>query len=207
MIVENYKNIIKHEFISDYKNSYEKLLCSFSKMLINIIYIEQIYRNQQEITPKMDVGSIYVSKHLYLLSVSDLILAIYAAVYDTGSDVITINKFKNIITQKWCIDNKKNIIYNRINSSSWKTASSQILQKKLEFFRNKVIAHNLYNIEDMNIELQPIFDLHKSACDLLDILSFGIIDYGLAMNYNSVNEYFEKERAAITEFVNDYLGI
>lgn len=203
-----YSDIIRHEYIEDYKKWHKNLFYALSNLVFDISYLRVSFDNQFAHEVDINIGAATVAQRLYKNCFEGAIIKLYRYVFDTGKDTISLIRFKNKVKDVYVKNEYRLSVQQAIATTSWNTKEFKEIKVKVELkmkeFRNNLIAHNLDNDElDVSITVDELEEIFNCACQLLIALSFQPLDF--YKKYEGSGVDFSLEKDTITEFINTYL--
>ena len=204
MITIKYTDVILPEYIDKYVEMQKALFLDFNRIVFDIVFLQKALANKEL---NLLYDSMLVIEKLFGNEFQYLIIKISRCLFDTGTDVITLPRFKNRIIRDFIKPEYKQDVCDIVKNSRWNSdeIKDTISRVKISIsgFRNHYLAHNLEGqTEELTIPLDDIEAVFNAATELFSLLSFETGDI-----YSPVptdGRTFSDEKQALSEFCDRF---
>lgn len=175
----NYREVIKSEYIEEYKEQHRIFYCALSSMIFDISFLETCVELQDH---ELDSDWITI-KFLHRNLFENLISKVYKCFFDnSGKDSITLFRFKNNIVHRFIKEEYQTQILDNISKLSSEyddfTKRKTNLEENLLALRRSFVAHRLLiTDDDAVVDLREIKMLVEYGQKLFQTLSFRPLDF------------------------------
>lgn len=176
-----YKDVLREDFIEQYKAYHMTLFRELNIMLFDVAFLKECIAHN-DTQPHMILDTDIIISYLFKNNFEHLILKTYRIMFDNGTDVLTIDTFISKVIQNLSNEEFTAELRSHISSSCWKSdgikATKLRLKDALGEFRDKAIAHKLTKeMKELSVNLDDIAQLLDAAIDIFEMLSFYPIDF------------------------------
>jgi hypothetical protein len=212
----HYKQLLKTEYIDTYKQYHRTIFLDMQKIVFDLEFIKALYGLYELGINYHIINHNVVVLPLYLNQINLLAIRIYKTLFDSGTNVISLNNFKTYTLKNVLDTSAKDYILNRVRTCAWEDRTNKKNRERIKeivrTFRNGIFAHSLdfpipdtLNIADMEQSFNESVSLFMALSFEADDIYTAKEKYGYDFSKLD-SSFFNAERNSVNSFIAPFVS-